>query len=61
MKKRKNSNPGDIIKKNGMYAVVGEFGSLITHGVFVLTAEEGQLFPQNKPRKFSTKEKRSLR
>jgi len=60
MKKRKNSNPGDIIKKNGMYAVVGDFGSLISHGVFVLTAE-GQLFPENKPRKFSTKEKRSLR
>jgi|KBSMisStaDraftv2_1062788.scaffolds.fasta_scaffold03202_16 hypothetical protein len=60
-RKNKKSNPGDIIKtRNGMYAVVGEFGSLITQGVFIIS-QDGRLFPEGKSRKLTTEEKRSLR
>jgi hypothetical protein len=65
MKRKKKSNPGDIIKtRNGMYAVVGEFGSLITHGVFIIK-DDGSLSPENITKRLKKKlpyeERRALR
>jgi hypothetical protein len=64
LKKRKNSNPGDLIRtRSGNYAIVGEYGSLMTYGVFRMKADGSliSITAMKKGKKLPYKERRALR